>query len=276
MKMARRAALLLALAGVAACGGGSGDAARDGADGSARAGGEVMVFAAASLREAMAELGAEFQRQTGTRVVFNFAGSNDLAHQIVASRGADLFLSASNAWMDTVQNAGRTEDGSRRDLLSNALVVVASTRDTSTVAEPCALATLPFRNLALGDPEAVPAGSYARAWLRSVTCDGKPLWNAVRARVAPAPDVRAALGLVLADPRVIGIVYRTDQMAFARRTRVLYEVRGGPPIRFVLARLREGGDPAAAMRFYQFLTGERAAEVFRRHGFTPLAAPAAP
>ncbi len=230
---------------------------------------ELLVFAAASLREAMEEAGAAFQRETGTRVVFNFAGSNDLAHQILATRGPDLFLSASSAWMDTVQNAGRIVPGTRRDLLSNALVVVAHARDTSTVAEPCALASHPFRNLALGDPEAVPAGTYARTWLRSVQCGGRPLWDAVQGRVAPAPDVRAALGLVLADPRVIGIVYRTDQLAFADRTRVLYVVRDGPPIRFVLARLMEGDAPTAATAFYDYLAGPRGAEHCRRHGFTP-------
>jgi molybdate transport system substrate-binding protein len=235
---------------------------------------EILVFAAASLREAMEELGAGFQQETGTHVVFNFAGSNDLAHQIMATRGADLYLSASKAWMDTVQSAGRVAEGSRRDLLSNTLVVVASARDTSTVDGPCALAGLPFRNLAMGDPEAVPAGTYARTWLRSVTCDGRPLWDAVQARVAPAPDVRAALGLVLADPRVIGIVYRTDQMAFAGRTRVLYEVKDGPPIRTVIARLRDGRAAENGARFYDYLVGPRGAEVFRKHGFDPLPAAA--
>lgn len=241
-------------------------------DAAPRRNAEVMVFAAASLRDAMEELGANYQRETGVRVVFNFAGSNDLAHQILATRGPGLFVSASNAWMDTVQNAGRVVQGSRRDLLANALVVVANARDTSTLADPCALAAMPFRNLALGDPEAVPAGTYARSWLQSVQCGGKPLWDAVQSRVAPAPDVRAALGLVLADPRVIGIVYRTDQMAFADRTRVLLEVRGGPPIRFVIARLTEGRAETQAMAFYAYLTGAQGAEVFRRHGFEPLAA----
>ncbi|HEX6036621.1 molybdate ABC transporter substrate-binding protein, partial [Longimicrobium sp.] len=146
---------LFALALLAACGGADrgGDTAKAG---SAAAGGEVLVFAAASLREAMDELGAAFQRESGTHVVFNFAGSNDLAHQVGAARGMDLFLSASEAWMDTVQNAGRLIPGTRRDLLGNTLVIVANARDTSTLAEPCALASLPFRNLALGDPEAVP------------------------------------------------------------------------------------------------------------------------
>lgn len=264
---------ILLLCILAACRGesASDDAGRSGAAG----GGEILVFAAASLREAMEELGAAFEAQTGTRVVFNFAGSNDLAHQIGAARGMDLFLSASETWMDTVQNAGRLVPGSRRDLLSNTLVVVANARDTSAaLTEPCALAALPFRTLALGDPEAVPAGTYARTWLRAVRCGGRPLWDAVQDRVAPTPDVRAALGLVLADPRVIGIVYRTDQAAFADRTRVLYEVRDGPPIRYTLGQVAEGDNPAAARAFAEFLASPEAAAVFRAHGFTPLPAPA--
>jgi molybdate transport system substrate-binding protein len=264
--------LLLAL--LAACGSeGSGGASAGNAD-STRASGEILVFAAASLREAMQEAGTAFQQQSGSRAVFNFAGSNDLAHQIGASRGVDLFLSASEGWMDTVQNAGRLVPGTRRDLLSNTLVVIAGARDSSSLAEPCALAALPFRTLSMGDPDAVPAGTYARTWMQSVQCGGRPLWDAVKDRVAPAPDVRAAVGLVLADPRVIGVAYKTDQMAFADRTRVLYEVRDGPPIRYVLAQVAEGDNPAAATAFYGFLTSPDGAAIFRRHGFTPLPAPA--
>jgi molybdate transport system substrate-binding protein len=266
---------LLLLVLLAACGGEQPRAADGKKTGSADApSGEILVFAAASLREAMEEAGTAFQQRGGTRVVFNFAGSNDLAHQIGAARGMDLFLSASEGWMDTVQNAGRLVPGTRRDLLSNTLVIVAASRDSSALAEPCAIAALPFRTLAIGDPDAVPAGTYARKWMQSVPCGGRPLWDAVKDRVAPAPDVRAALGLVLADPRVIGVVYRTDQIAFADRTRVLYEVRDGPPIRYVLAQVAEGDNPAAARAFYDFLAGAEGAAVFRRHGFAPLPAAA--
>jgi molybdate transport system substrate-binding protein len=271
MRAMLRISLLTVLALLAACGD------RSGADGAAKAdaadGGEILVFAAASLREALEEAGTDFETRTGTHVVYNFAGSNDLAHQIGAARGMDIFLSASEGWMDTVQNAGRLVPATRRDLLSNTLVVVANARDSSTVAQPCDLAALDFRTLALGDPEAVPAGTYARTWMRGIDCGGRSLWDAVQARVAPAPDVRAALGLVLADPRVIGIVYRTDQLAFAERTRVVHEVADGPPIRYVLAQVAEGENPDAARRFYDHLAGPAGAEIFRRHGFTPLAAP---
>lgn len=233
---------------------------------------EVVVFAAASLREAMQELGTSFTKSTGTPVSFNFAGSNDLAHQIAAARGMDLFVSASEAWMDTVQSKGRIEAASRRDLLANTLMIVGHSRSTWTVNEPCALATIPFEHIAMGDPEAVPAGTYARKWMQSVDCGGKTLWEGVQDRVAPAPDVRAALGLVLADPGVVGAVYRTDQMAFADRTRVLFEVSGGPPIRYAMALVADGGSPQAGRRFANFIAGPDAARVFARHGFIPLAA----
>lgn len=256
--------LILAALLLAACGG------KD----DAPAGGdrEVVVFAAASLREALQELAASFTTSTGTPVSFNFAGSNDLAHQIAAARGMDLFVSASEAWMDTVQSAGRIEAGSRRDLLANTLVIVGHSRATWTVDQPCALATIPFEHLAMGDPDAVPAGTYARTWMQSVDCGGRTLWDAVKDRVAPAPDVRASLGLVLADPGVVGAVYRTDQMVFAGRTRVLFEVSGGPPIRYAMALVAGGGSPEAGRRFADFIAGPDAARVFARHGFIPLAA----
>ncbi|HYW11095.1 MAG TPA: molybdate ABC transporter substrate-binding protein [Longimicrobium sp.] len=271
MKIIIPTLLLLVLA---ACGGDRSGGATAGKADSASVSGEILVFAAASLREAMQEAGAAFEQKSGARVVFNFAGSNDLAHQIGASRGVDLFLSASEGWMDTVQNAGRLVPSTRRDLLSNTLVVIAHARDTSAVAEPCALAALPFRTLSIGDPDAVPAGTYARTWMQSVQCGGRPLWDAVQDRVAPAPDVRAAVGLVLADPRVIGIAYKTDQIAFADRTRVLYEVRDGPPIRYVLAQVAEGDNPSSAQAFYGFLAGPDGTLLFRKHGFTPLPVPA--
>ena len=229
-----------------------------------------MVFAAASLREAVQEAADSFSSRGGVPVRFNFSGSNELAQQVLAARGMDLLLSASEHWMDVVERGGRVLPGSRRDLLSNQLVVVAHPRASWRIAAPCDLAALPFTHLALGDPEAVPAGTYARSWLQGQDCGGQPLWATVRERVVPAPDVRAALGLVLADPRVLGIVYRTDALAFSGRVRVLHEVEGGPPIRYVAAQLQEADHPAHAAGFLTYLSGPAGARIFARHGFVPL------
>lgn len=268
MSMHRRRIRRVAAAGMAlvlaACGG------EDGGGDDVPKAKEVTVFAAASLREAVAEAGEEFTRRTGSPIVYNFAGSNDLAHQIVAAPRADVFLSASERWMDEVEKAGRTVAGSRRDLLSNALVVIGHRDANVAVPEPCALVAARFEHVAMGDPEAVPAGTYARDWMKSVTCGNATLWDGVQARVAPAPDVRSALGLVLADPDVIGMVYRTDQMAYGDRTKVLHEVRGGPPIRYALAQVAGGPAPAEGKAFAEFLASQEAMAIFRKHGFLPV------
>lgn len=233
---------------------------------------EVLVFAAASLRESMEDVGKAFEETTGTKVLFNFAGSNDLAHQIIAASGADVFLSANTSWMDSVEQAGRVHNHMRTDLLANSLVVIANRASTLSVESPCELSALAFSHLALGNPEAVPAGKYARAWLSSIPCEGKSLWELLEARVAPAPDVRAALGLVLADPNVLGIVYSTDQRAFSDETTVLFTVKDGPPIRYTAARIADAPASATADAFYRYVTGPEAADIFERHGFTPLTA----
>ena len=230
---------------------------------------EVTVFAAASLRDALQELGATFEAETGVAVLFNFAGSHVLARQVVAASRADLYLSADERWMDSVAVAGRLVPGTRRTLLSNRLVVVAHPKSAYRIQTPCDLAALDFKYLALGDPEAVPAGRYARAWLAGCPCAGTALWDAVAPRVAPAPDVRSALSLALADPEFLAIVYKTDWRAFEARARLLYEVPvgEGPAIRYALAQVTAGPQPAAARRFLDFLASPVAAAVFEKHGF---------
>ena len=231
---------------------------------------EILVFAAASLRESMEDIGQQFEEATGTKVLFNFAGSNDLAHQIIAAPRADIFLSANTSWMDSAEKAGRIHNHMRTDILANSLVVIANRQSTASMNAPCELSDLSFSHLALGNPDAVPAGKYARAWLASVICDGQPLWASLEERIVPAPDVRAALGLVLADPNVLGIVYNTDQIAFSNETSVLFTVTGGPPIRYVAARIADAPAPAAADSFYRYIAGPEAAEIFERHGFISL------
>src|SRR5205085_6295835 len=107
---------------------------------------EVMVFAAASLRESLQELGKTFEKDSGTHVLFNFAGSNELARQIVATPKADLFLSAAENWVDPVAQRGRLAAATRRDLLTNTLVVIAQKGNTWKLGTPCALAELPFKH----------------------------------------------------------------------------------------------------------------------------------
>lgn len=243
-----------------------------GDDGAGAAAAEVTVFAAASLRDAIGEAGDLYRQATGGETVFNFAGSNELARQILAAPRADVFLSANERWLDEVEAAGRIAQGTRRALLSNRLVIIARNDSPLEVAAAADLATLAYRHLVLADPEAVPAGIYAREWLASrpgPAGDGA-LWDAVVAKVAPTNDVRAALALVETDPELIGIVYRTDA-ATSDEVRTLYEVpeAEGPRIVYAAAAIAGGPNPEGGRSFLEFLAGPQASETFRRHGFVP-------
>lgn len=229
---------------------------------------EVTVFAAASLRDVMVEVGASFESESGAHPVFNFAGSNTLAQQIEAAPVADVFLSASEQWMDTVEKAGRVVAGSRRVFLSNRLVIVANGGSALELPSLEALAGLDFQHLSLGDPAGVPAGRYARELLEAVEVDGQSLWQRLETKLVPAPDVRAALALVEAEPTAVGIVYRTDA-AVSKRVRVLYEVPAerSPEIRYVAAAVQGGPNPEAAAALLDFVTGQQARAMFERAGF---------
>lgn len=229
---------------------------------------ELTVYAASSLRDVLQELAPTVERATGTRLVFNLGASNDLARQIVAANKADLFFSADEAWMDRVAAAGLVDAGSRRAPLANRLVVVVPADSQLQISAARDLASPAIRRLALGNPEAVPAGRYARAWLES-----QGQWTAVAERVIPALDVRAALAAVESAAVDAGIVYRTDA-AQSRRVRVAYLVPEGegPRITYALAALAPRPHHEAARAVAAWLCGPEAAAVFERFGFLPRAA----
>ena len=231
----------------------------------------LEVYAAASLRDVLQELAPAAERACGSALAFNFGSSGDLARQIVAAGRADLFVSADEQELERVAAAGLVEPGTRRELLSNQLVVVEPLELGSGVApapepfDPAWLASPAVPLLSLANPDTVPAGKYARAWLES-----RGVWEAVRPRVLPAIDVRAALAAVESGGARAGIVYRTDA-ARSRRVRVLFAVprAEGPAITYPLAVLAGRPATASARRLADFLASEEAARVFERHGFVP-------
>ena len=230
----------------------------------ARAEGRVVVFAAASLMGALGEVARGWEADTGADVTLSHAGSAALARQIERGAPADVFVSANAAWMNALEAEGLIRPGSRRDLLSNRLVLIAHGR-----AEPVALA--PGLDLAgvLGEDgrlamalvDAVPAGIYGRATLASLGA-----WEAVAPRVVQADSVRAALALVARGEAPYGVVYATDAMAEPRVSVVGTFPEGShPPIVYPAALTAEAGPEAAA--FLDHLASPEARAVFERHGF---------
>jgi len=231
---------------------------------------EVVVFAAASLRDVADEVARELESRRPLEVVFNFAGSNTLAQQIEAGSGADVFLSADEKWMDFLDRSGRLVPGTQRRLLSNRLVLIAHRDAEVEVDVPADLNTANYRLLAVADPAGVPAGRYARAHLERQTVDGTPLWRHLTDRLAPTLDVRAALALVESDPEILGIVYRTDART-SDQVRVVYEFppTDEVPITYWGALVADG-DADLGTLFLDFLQSAEAAEIVERHGFGPM------
>jgi molybdate transport system substrate-binding protein len=227
----------------------------------------VLVFAAVSLSDSLSEVGGAFREETGTDVTFNFAGSQTLAQQIAASGRGDLFISADEEWMDFIAAKEHLEAGSRISLLSNRLVLVSAAAAEFRVDRLEDLCSLDFEFLCIGDPDAVPAGRYARKWFEQERCgDGETLWEGLRSRISPAPDVRAALEQVLSRSDSIGVVYRTDFLRARERTKLLLE---SPlqDIRYPAALLKGRENVSGGAAFYEFLKSEKVMAIFERHGF---------
>jgi molybdate transport system substrate-binding protein len=229
----------------------------------ARARQGVLVFAAASLADALTEAGKAYEAEGGGTVRFNYAGSNDLARQIEAGAPASVFISANQAQMDSLEKAGKVRAGDAFALVGNTLVVI---EPKEGKARPVGSARdlAGFERLSLADPAAVPAGVYAKTWL-----EHEGVWAQLSAKVVPALDVRAALAAVAAGNLPVGIVYATDALS-SNKVRVVYRVPAPatPGLRYFAAPVAPVAP--AAMAFVAFLKGPKAREIFARYGFTPL------
>lgn len=226
---------------------------------------DVVVFAAASLKESMDEQARMFLARTGHRVIVSYGASNALARQIEAGAPADLFISADVDWMDYLSARGLIASGTRVDLLRNSLVLVAPANSTASlkIGPPFALdAALGKDRLAMANPESVPAGRYARSALRFLG-----VWDTVEKKIVRTENVRAALLLVSRNEAPFGIVYATDAMADAGVKVVgALPAESHPPIVYPAAVLASSKSPAARL-LLDHLRGTDARKVWTRFGF---------
>lgn len=231
---------------------------------------EIVVYAAVSLRDALAEIAPLCEPAAGARIVFNLGASNELARQIVAANQADVFVSADEAWMDRVAAAGLVDPATRRDLVSNRLVVIVPADSRLAIDGAAALGRAPLDWLSLANPEAVPAGKYAKAWLQK-----SGVWAKLSDRILPAADARAALAAVESGGAAAGIVYATDA-AISKKVRVVYRVsedESGARIAYPIAAMRDRPLAAKAKLVVDCFAGDAARAVFERRGFVLLPRP---
>ncbi len=243
--------------------------------GQALAADKVTVFAAASLTNALEEIAAQYKKTHGTDVVSSFASSSVLARQIeqgapadLFRRSSDLFISADQQWMDDAVAKKSMIDSTRYTLLGNDLVLIAPRSDS---AKPVTIndqtnwkSLLKGERLAVGDPDHVPAGIYAKEALQKLGA-----WSSVSPALARASNVRAALALVERNETPYGIVYGSDAVA-SKKVQVVgtFPEDSHKPVEYPVAIVNDR-DNAAVKAFYNYLKGPEAAAVFKQYGFSP-------
>lgn len=221
----------------------------------------VTLFAAASTAPAIEEVARLYEAAGYGEVRAVFASSGVLARQIDNGAPADLYLSANASWMDWLAERGAVE-GEPVVLLGNRLALVQPAGTLALLLDETLPAALAGRRLAIGDPDHVPAGIYARQALESMG-----LWDALSPLAVRMKDVRAALLLVQRGEAAAGIVYASDAQGDSRlRIAGIFPEDSHDPIRYGAAILKDG-DREAAQRLLDFLRGQKSGEIFRRHGF---------
>ena len=240
----------------------------------AAAAADVTVFAAASLKNALDDVGAAWKAETGKAATISYAASSALAKQIEAGAPADVFISADVPWMDYLAEHGLVKKGTVVELLGNRLVLVAPADSDVELAigkDFDLLGALGDGRLAMGQVDSVPAGKYGKAALTALG-----VWDEVEGHVAQAENVRAALALVATGEAPFGIVYETDANSeTAVKIVGVFPADSHPPIVYPAALTTEAKS-AGATTFMAFLRTEAAAKLFEQRGFTVLAPALAP
>jgi molybdate transport system substrate-binding protein len=231
----------------------------------------VLLFAAASLKNAVDELAVAYNKETGKTIQVSYAASSALAKQIEGGAPADIFISADLKWMAYLSGKGLTNKETERPLLGNELVLVASRDSTITamIEKGFDLAgLLGDGRLAMGEVTSVPAGVYGKASLTSLG-----VWDYVKDRLAQAENVRAALALVSRGEAPLGIVYATDAKADpAVKVVGTFPADSHDPIVYPIALLSTSANPDAAA-VLAFLQSAAARPVYEGQGFTMLDPP---
>lgn len=229
--------------------------------------GEVLVSAAASLTEAMKEIGTAYTRaNSGVTVRFNFGASGALQQQIELGAPVDVFVSASPKEMDTLQGRNLLAPGTRADIAGNRLVLIVPA--SSKLGGWDDLRTRRVRHVAVSDPGSVPSGRYAQETLTK-----RGLWDIVKPKAVFGENVRQTLSYVATGDAEAGIVFTTDALIEPGRVRVIARTEPGKdhqPIVYPAAALRDAPNAAGAARFVAFLRSPQARAILRKHGFETI------
>jgi len=230
---------------------------------SASAAEKLMVYAASSMTNAVNELVSVFEHQHDVDVTTVYAGSSSLARQLVNGAPADIFISANNQWMDYLKNQEIVSSDNVTQLATNQLVVVApidSKPEFEITSAKSWLNSLENSRLAIGQPNAVPAGMYAKQSLENLK-----VWKAIQSKLAPTNNVRIALTLVERKEAALGIVYKTDAL-YSKKVKQLAVLpeSSHQPIVYPMAILNQ---QESTKMFATFVQSPQASNILKKYGF---------
>lgn len=228
---------------------------------------EVIVLAAASLTDSLDEIIAEYEKDADCTITPSYAGSGDLVQQIEGGAPCDIFISASKANMDQLEDEDMIQADTRVDLLGNTLTLVA-TAEKKDVITVDSLTSGDVESIAIGEVETVPAGKYA-----SQVFDNMRITDQVSDKIVYAKDVKAVLNYVETGDADCGFVYRTDALLLDEENGAIIgdvDTELHDPIVYPAAIMAEAPEADAAADFFDFLKTDFAKEVFEKYGFTVL------
>lgn len=225
--------------------------------------GDITVSAAASLTDAFQEIGAAYEKQhPDSKVSFNFGASGALLQQISKGAPADVFAAADQETMDTAEKQDITQKAGRRDFTRNELVLVVPVGSKAGIKDIHDLARSPVERIAMGHPDNVPAGRYAKQAL-----ENEGLWPALQAKAVFAQNVRQALDYVAREEADAAFVYATDARMMKDKVTVAAKISLGKPILYPIAPVAASERAEEAKRFIDFVTTAPGQEILAKYGF---------
>ncbi|KLU15170.1 MULTISPECIES: molybdate ABC transporter substrate-binding protein [Xenorhabdus] len=230
---------------------------------------KVTVFAAASLTNALDEIAAQYKKEQRGDIVASYASSSTLARQIAQGATADMFLSADQQWMNYATDRQSIAENTRHTLLGNQLVLIAPKEShlnqVEINRETKWQSLLAGGRLAVGDPDHVPVGIYAKESLQYLNA-----WDTVNPLMARTNNVRSGMALVERGEAPLGIVYGSDAVA-SNKVKIVgvFPPESHKPVEYPMA-IVKGHEKQTIRDFYDYLKTPEAAVVFKRYGFSPL------
>jgi molybdate transport system substrate-binding protein len=231
----------------------------------ASAGQELIVSAAASLTNALKEVAGQFEKtHPGAKIVCNFAASGPLLQQIAQGAPVDVFASADQKTMNQAQDKGLIVPASRKNFVSNNLVLIAPEKSGLPIVSLKDLALPEVKRVALGNPATVPVGRYTQ---EALTTAG--LWESLNPKFIYGESVRQVLDYVSRGEVEAGFVFATDAAIAKGKVKIVAGVQGHQPIVYPAALVAAGQKQALAQSFLDFILSPAAQEIFKKYGFGP-------